>query len=171
MRGKSRSPSLTDSFAPFWSFRKGPAGGIYATSHDKGKTFRCSHRGGRGLPKPISFSLAEKETVFECQRKRGLMALLKRWQKRYGGVRLYAHGVDRPRPLRPAPVEQGKAVVLSFSRLVCGPCAAGVREAPEWKAVRSYPAKMLCCWAQGSTFAAAHLRPLHRRRDNVSRRC
>ena len=26
-RGKSKSPSLTDSFAPFWSFRKGPAGG------------------------------------------------------------------------------------------------------------------------------------------------
>ena len=67
--------------------------------------------------------------------------------------------------------EQGKVVVLSLRRLVCGPNVAWVRDAPEWKAVRSYPAKMLCCWAQGSTFAAAHLPPLHRRRDNVSRRC
>ena len=25
--GRRQSPSLTDSFAPFWSFRKGPAGG------------------------------------------------------------------------------------------------------------------------------------------------
>ena len=81
----------------------------------------------RCLSKTHFFFSGRKRMVFEIQRKRGLMALLKRWQKRYGGVRLYAHGVDRPRPLRPAPVEQGKAVVLSLSRLVCGPCAAGCR--------------------------------------------
>ncbi|WP_300296600.1 hypothetical protein, partial [uncultured Intestinimonas sp.] len=51
---------------------------------------------------------AEKETVFECQRKRGLMALLKRWQKRYGGVRLYVHAQHPSRP-RPSVGETGKS--------------------------------------------------------------
>ena len=78
----------------------------------------------RCLSKTHFFFSGRKRMVFEIQRKRGLMALLKRWQKRYGGVRLYAHGVDWPRPLRPAPVEQGKAVVLSLRRLAGGPCGA-----------------------------------------------
>ena len=67
--------------------------------------------------------------------------------------------------------EQGKAVVLSLSRLVCGPNGAWVRDAPEWKAARFYLAKMPCCWAKVSISAVAHLRALRRRRDNVSRRC
>ena len=75
---------------------------------------------GTGTSKTHFFFSAEKETVFACQRKRGLMALLGRSRKRHGGVRLYAHGMDRPRPLRPAPMEQGKVLVLSSRRLVCG---------------------------------------------------
>ena len=110
-RGKSKSPSLTDSFAPFWSFRKGPAGGnkryAYAGHKLRGYFFICRLRPG-AFPKPISFSLAEKETVFECQRKRGLMALLKRWQKRYGGAMLYAPNQHPSRP-RPSVGETGKS--------------------------------------------------------------
>ena len=125
---RRRDPPFLTGLWPLSASRKWPAGGnkryVYAGRKLRGYFFICRLRPG-AFPKPISFSLAEKETVFECQRKRGLMALLKRWQKRYGGVRLYAHGVDRPRPLRPAPVEQGKAVVLSLSRLVFGPCGRG----------------------------------------------
>ena len=161
---------------------------------------------GTGTSKTHFFFSAEKETVFACQRKRGVVgtscaSLASPFGERSSAPLCLLSPAD---PLRWAPPgapynyrdasangaaarcftqrtstspghghpweEQGKVVVLSPRRLVCGPCAAWVRDAPEWKAVRSYPSKMLCCWAQGSTFAAAQPPPLRRRRDNVSRR-
>ena len=125
---------------------------------------------GTGTSKTHFFFSAEKETVFECQRKRGFMSLPEGRHKWHGGEMLYATNQHPSRP-RPSVGGAGKS---------CGPISqppgfwtmrAWVRDAPEWKAVRSYPAKMLCCWAQGSTSAAAHLLSLRRRRDNVSRRC
>ena len=137
----------------------------------KEKPFDAPTVGDGEFPKPISFSRQKKKRFLNAKEKEALMALLGSARKRHGGLHLYAHGVDRPRPLRPAPVEQRKVLLLSSRRLLCGPSGAWVRDAPEWKAVRSYPAKMLCCWAKVSTVAAVHLPPLHWRRDNVSRRC
>ena len=80
--------------------------------------------GNEDFQNPFLFLWQKKKRFLHAKEKEALMALLGSARKRHGGVRLYAHGVDRPRPLRPAPVEQGKAVVLSLSRLVFGPSAA-----------------------------------------------
>ena len=48
--GRRQSPSLTDSFAPFWSFRKGPAGG--RSSIKTKENVRC---GGGALVEPYSW--------------------------------------------------------------------------------------------------------------------
>ena len=76
---------------------------------------------------PFLFLWQKKKRFLHAKEKEALMALLKRWQKRYGGLRLYAHGVDRPRPLRPVWAEQRNAVVLSSRRLIGGPYAARCR--------------------------------------------
>ena len=55
------------------------------------------------------------------------MALPQLLWKKHGGLRLYAHGVDQPRPLRPVWAEQRNAVVLSSRRLIGGPYAARCR--------------------------------------------
>ena len=60
------------------------------------------------FPKPISFSLAEKETVFECQRKRGPCPYRKVWGSGTAAVMLYATLGDHSRP-RPSVGETGKS--------------------------------------------------------------
>ena len=93
----------------------------------KEKPFDAPTVGDEDFQNPFLFLWQKKKRFLHAKEKEALMALLGSARKRHGGVRLYAHGVDRPRPLRPAPVEQGKAVVLSLCRLVCGPSGAWCR--------------------------------------------
>ena len=93
-------------FRPVWRSRpgRGPQ-----TEKSSVLPLCCSRRGKRGLSKTHFFFSGRKRMVFEIQRKRGLMALLKRRKKRYGGGRLYAYGMDPSRP-QPSAGGTGKGV-------------------------------------------------------------
>ena len=96
--------------------------------------------------------------VFGIQRKRGFLEL-GRCGVFGGGSRLYAPTGDRPRPLRPMQMEQGRAGVLTLRRLGGAGRGAGRRAAAGrpyknaaehvgrgglWPPARSGTASLLC---------------------------
>ena len=79
-----------------------------APNHVSAHCFLLRERTGETFSKPISFSLPEKETVFEIQRKRGSRGGQVA-PNRDPAARLYAPVEVRPRPRWTTWVEQGQA--------------------------------------------------------------
>ena len=99
-RGEGRKPPFPTGLWPLSASRKWPAGGnkryAYAGHKLRGYFFICRLRPG-AFPKPISFSLAEKEWFLRSKEKGALMALLGSARKRHGGLRLFV--VTKSAPL------------------------------------------------------------------------